>query len=273
MRTRLSILSVAILCFGVAPAMGDVFPDGADASQLQAALDGLTVTPVTGSSVNVATDMLPDGSDSFWSIVNSTTGSATMIIELAGFADTNKFGVYEPGDLTNKVEMFSGARVPGDKAVVGFIAGDFVRVNVFDKDMNWLGQQTSSQPFSGNVFGFYLDSSAQTGGGVFYSDTAANTDDQDHMYAYQGVGDTLLLPGQVNPSSWTNSGWVLAWEDLVGPLAPLGDPYGGTTGLSDRNFTDMVVMVESINPVPVPAAVLLGFLGLGAAGLKLRRFA
>lgn len=271
MRTRLSILSVAILCFGVAPAMADLFPDGADASQLQAALDGLTVSPAGDSNVNVATDMLPDGSgDSFWTIVNSTTGSATMIIELAGFATTNTFGVYEPGDLTNKVEMFSGARVPGDKAVMSFISGNYVRVNTFDKDLTPLSTQTSSQPFSGNVFGFYLDSSAKTGGGLFYSDTSQNADPRDHMYAYQGVGDTLLLPGQTNSSSWTNSGFILAWEDLVGPL---GSPYGGTTGKSDRNFTDMVVMVESINPVPVPAAVLLGFLGLGAAGLKLRRFA
>ena len=42
---------------------------------------------------------------------------------------------------------------------------------------------------------------------------------------------------------------------------------------SDRDFQDMVVIVESITPVPVPGAALLGLLGFGLIGWIKRRFA
>jgi len=42
---------------------------------------------------------------------------------------------------------------------------------------------------------------------------------------------------------------------------------------SDGDYQDMVVLIEGANPVPVPGAVLLGILGLGAVGVKLRKFA
>ncbi len=96
-------------------------------------------------------------------------------------------------------------------------------------------------------------------GGFWYSDTSLNGDDADHMYAYEGVGDTIQIGGFA-PGPWTSNEYILAWEDLDAEFA-------------DFDYDDMVVLVESVSPVPVPAAVLLGFLGLGAAGLKLRRFA
>ncbi len=44
-------------------------------------------------------------------------------------------------------------------------------------------------------------------------------------------------------------------------------------GTSDTDFQDMIVLIEGAVPTPVPGAVLLGFLGLSAAGIKLRKFA
>jgi len=42
---------------------------------------------------------------------------------------------------------------------------------------------------------------------------------------------------------------------------------------TDWDYQDIVVEVSNVAPVPVPGAILLGILGLGAAGLKLRKFA
>ena len=52
--------------------------------------------------------------------------------------------------------------------------------------------------------------------------------------------------------------YVVAWE---------------AEDLGDRDYQDLVVEISLAAPVPVPGAVLLGILGLGAAGLKLRKFA
>jgi len=52
---------------------------------------------------------------------------------------------------------------------------------------------------------------------------------------------------------------ILAWEDL-------------DARCTDGDYTDMVVMVESVM-VPVPGAILLGMLGLSVAGVKLRKYA
>ena len=41
----------------------------------------------------------------------------------------------------------------------------------------------------------------------------------------------------------------------------------------DADYQDMLALVEGVNPVPVPGAVLLGMLGLTAAGVKLRKYA
>jgi len=42
---------------------------------------------------------------------------------------------------------------------------------------------------------------------------------------------------------------------------------------SDGDYQDMLVLIEGANPVPIPGAVLLGILGLGAVGVKLRKHA
>ncbi len=41
----------------------------------------------------------------------------------------------------------------------------------------------------------------------------------------------------------------------------------------DGDHQDMLALIEGVNPVPVPGAVLLGMLGLSVVGVKLRKYA
>ena len=101
-----------------------------------------------------------------------------------------------------------------------------------------------------NVFSYYL----ATVDGTFYSDPARNPDGADQMVAFQGDGDTIKLPGNKG-AVWGSSSYILAWEDL-------------RYNLSDKDFNDFVVYVESVTGVPEPGSLALvaaGLLGLGAA--------
>ena len=97
--------------------MADLFTFGtAGSGNLQGVLDNIT-SPYPGtSSVNVTTDAVPDSLDSLWSITGTGTSAATIIIEMAGFANSNILGVYDAANSASKVPIFLGAADPGDYA-------------------------------------------------------------------------------------------------------------------------------------------------------------
>jgi hypothetical protein len=211
---------------------------------LDAVLDGIATD---GSiDVNVVTDQLGDGLDSYWQIAGSGGAVSTFIIEIAALYDTNQFGIYDKSNPANMVMLFDGAATTGDQIIMSILADGSVRVNFADTGID----------FAGNAFGFYLQNPTTGFGGpaTYYSDTALNADGVDHMAAYQGTGEEIqILPYSAGP--WSDAEYVLAWEDW----------YGG----GDFDFTDMVVMIESVSPIPEPS--ILALLGLGMLGLGFAR--
>ena len=120
------------------------------------------------SGINVQSDQLDP--NTYWS--SNGSAGATLIIELAGYAPWNSFGIYNELNIDQRVEIFSG----------GASASYSTNVNV-----GGIGD---------NSFGFYFKNKL---GDVFFSDPSLNSDGFTHMVAFQDGSDVFMgwedLPG------------------------------------------------------------------------------
>ena len=236
---------------GAPVCIAPVGTDGAGTG-LQALLDGITQS----GTPNIDVYHGQTSPSAYWSTSASGLGENRIMFEIAGYANTNSFGIFDPTNTQNRLELFGGPA--GHNAATTLMWNGDGSFTAYYLDGS--GDSATATFGATNLFGYYLDNGH---GEVFYSVLGLNSDGTPHMVAYQGNGQTKLdnvKNGQY--ATFGISDYILAWEDL---------PFGA----SDLDYNDFVVMVESVHPVPEPAT--LGMFGFGvlligaAVGLNRRR--
>ncbi len=220
--------------------------------------NGLNATSLDGNfNQNVNTDQVAN--DEIWTLDAVSSANAVMMFELAGFASTNTMGIYQLGNTSNRLELFSGPASQGYRTNLMHIGNNFIAT--YFNDIGLFNGQSSINFGGDNNFGFYLTTG---GGNTFYSEESLNSDTaadgtSDHLVTYQGDNVEMMDPdGDGNYGLFTSNNYILAWEDLL-------------LSSSDRDYADMVVMIESFIPTTVSEPGTLAILGLGLVGFGLVR--
>ncbi|MBP0001224.1 MAG: DUF4114 domain-containing protein [Cyanobacteria bacterium SID2] len=231
-------------------------PAVTEACSLQSLLDDITVA---GPGIDTVNDQT-----GFEYFTNTASGGsvASFMFEIAKFENINKFGLFNAtGDL---VELFAGVNDPGDSSMVNFL--DNGDVSVVTQQFG-PGASDPTPVFSlyedfGNVFGFYLETQ---NGQLLFSDSSLNPGGSQQSVIYQGDNQTVLdLPGKA-PGTFSDNEFIIAFEDR----------YPGQS-FADFDYNDLVVMVESIEPldrrVPEPSMLFgLGIVAVAILGSRRRQ--
>jgi hypothetical protein len=205
-----------------------VFGTSDDKPAASNTLQKLLEDETTGTPIDTVND--ETGAELFQSIVGNDVAS-TLLIEVAGFKNNNKVGIYDP--VTNKkVYLFSGGDAPPQSRSIAY---------------NDLFHPTNFGPAFEGKFGFFLEGP----GGVFYSQFSKNVDGKDYFLAYEMGEDTTI--GGVTGGQNT---YVFAFEDK--------------RVNSDMDYNDFVATVSGVTDVPEPAT-MLGLAAFAGGALALRR--
>lgn len=229
-----------------------VTPSG-DLSALQS-----TFTSIGATSIDVDTDQSsaaifrPTG---FGVSAGSYVANVTWETSIAPF----EIGLYEFGDITNKVTLFGAGAPLGSRVSFTFFTNG--NVSVFNADN---GDLIDSATGFGLEFGLYFDTTSWPSGGVFYTEDSENGGDVQALI-YEGQGDNVTVPTTTGNLTLNDvAHWYVAWEGL--PNTGSG-PY--VQGSFD--FNDAVVMLESVTPVPEPETYAMLLAGLGLMAFVARR--
>ena len=209
--------------------------------------------------VNAAANRVQDSgpiNDQTWTVpgILGATGSASasLLLEIAGNAGINSFGIY---NLTTKatLQVFAGSASGVSTATMTFSDGTATVGGL--------------SLYVGSDFGFYLQTA---GGPTWYSQQSLNNGD-DHMVTLKttttrnldlsasGLGGWALpqVNGQDKTETWNPNEYLLGWEDLA--------LSGG-----DDDYQDMLVKVCAV-PVPETSTVVAGALLLLPFGFSTLR--
>ena len=183
----LALLAAPISAHAISTAVNALGENSTSASlSLQGIINsrGNTLVDVGGGAHQLSHGI--GGGDAWWNASGNLTSS--LVVEVAGYASQNAFGIYSISDPSQKLQIFGGSATGGATALT---------VPGFD------------------TFGFYLENT--NAGFTWYSDAALNDDGLDHMVAYQGHGESLAFGN--GSLDWNEDTFLLGWEDLSG----LGD--------------------------------------------------
>lgn len=183
------------------------------------------------------------------------TAVATILIEFAGYQNSNTFGIYDYKGAgvaplaSEELLVFQGSDFPGVSATIQF---DLVAGTAwYDRNNNTI-KDAGETATVGTTFGFFLDTPDQQTTTRLYTDALLNPDSTtvEHGLIYDTVNITGAISGDPDV--------VVAFEDLLYPN-------------SDYDFTDMVVGITDVAPIPAPGAILLGGIGVALVGWLRRR--
>jgi len=239
-----SALTLPMMFSGGSSALAATFGN----DSLQNLLDDITVSGPGIDTVNDQTRY-----DKF---TNTATGNSTGTLMFKfGEGDQNsKFGIYSLKKPEEKVLLFDGVNYEGAGSTVYF-SNNSIAVWTGQFDPNGGGLLFDPPPnaerydYSWNTFGFYFE---KADGTTFYTQDDLNGG-YEQALVIQGDDETVLdLPGR-HSGTFTDNEFIIAFEDEW-----LG-------GVSDRDYANFVVMVESVEPIPEPGTIA----GLSVVGVSL----
>ena len=215
---------------------GSIRPFGSTASlsELQGVFNSI------GSTIDAANDQTDEA---LFEPTGAGNSSATYIATVSWTWPELEFGIYNMDDSSQQLAMFNEATVA---------AGDSVWLT-FREDLDLVVVSDNSNPLAPVVlgsttyfkeFGFYTitDTGSETIG-PYFSQDSLNPGGFAHFLTYEGKGDLVTIGG------------VGAYNDIAHWY--IAAEAGTSIDTTDEDFSDMVVQMESITPIPEPASLIL----------------